>query len=161
MLSLGLQEALPLDRKTLEFSHLESYLNHAKDGYCLSSETSIQNIYRISRSEEIDRWIAGGYDVEGMKIKFVKDHRRLLWHGSRGCNFGGILSQGLRIAPRRLLLTEKPSEKASTQHIEPVSLPLIVIHGHHGRLDYSCYARHSLDTQHMFRGIMNTTLPTV
>ena len=99
MQSLGLREAVPLDRKTLEFSHLESYLNHAKDVYCLSSDTSIQNIYRISRSEEIDRWIAGGYDVEGMKIKFVKDHRRLLWHGSRGCNFGGILSQGLRIAP--------------------------------------------------------------
>lgn len=25
--------------------------------------------------------------------------RRLLWHGSRSTNFGGILSQGLRIAP--------------------------------------------------------------
>lgn len=25
--------------------------------------------------------------------------RRLLWHGSRATNFGGILSQGLRIAP--------------------------------------------------------------
>ena len=28
----------------------------------------------------------------------IKD-RRLLWHGSRSTNFGGILSQGLRIAP--------------------------------------------------------------
>lgn len=26
-------------------------------------------------------------------------NRRLLWHGSRSTNFGGILSQGLRIAP--------------------------------------------------------------
>lgn len=25
--------------------------------------------------------------------------RRLLWHGSRATNFGGLLSQGLRIAP--------------------------------------------------------------
>lgn len=99
MRSLKLQEVISLDRKSVEFGHLESYLNHAKDGYCLSSDTSIQNIYRISRSEEIDRWIAGGYDAEGMKTKLVKDHRRLLWHGSRGCNFGGILSQGLRIAP--------------------------------------------------------------
>lgn len=99
MRSLGLREAVSLDRNSVEFGHLENYLNHAKDGYCLSSDTMIQNIYRISRSEEIDRWIAGGYDATGMKTKPVKDHRRLLWHGSRGCNFGGILSQGLRIAP--------------------------------------------------------------
>ena len=26
-------------------------------------------------------------------------NRQLLWHGSRTTNFGGILSQGLRIAP--------------------------------------------------------------
>lgn len=29
----------------------------------------------------------------------MKGDRRLLWHGSRCTNFGGILSQGLRIAP--------------------------------------------------------------
>ena len=99
MQSLGLREAVSLDVKSVEFGHLENYVNHAKDGYVLSSDTVIQNIYHISRSDEIDRWIAGGYDVKGMKTKPVKDHRRLLWHGSRGCNFGGILSQGLRIAP--------------------------------------------------------------
>ena len=99
MRSLGLREAVPLNKESVEFHHLESYLNHAKDGYCLSSDTLIQHIYRISRSEETSRWIAGGYDPAGMETKPVKDHRRLLWHGSRGCNFGGILSQGLRIAP--------------------------------------------------------------
>ena len=99
MQSLGLQEAIPLDKKSEEFSHLSSYLDHAKDGYCLSSDTVIQNIYRISRSEETSRWIAHGYDPPGMSLKPIKDHRRHLWHGSRGCNFGGILSQGLRIAP--------------------------------------------------------------
>ena len=31
--------------------------------------------------------------------KLPTDNRRLLWHGSRSTNFGGILSQGLRIAP--------------------------------------------------------------
>jgi poly [ADP-ribose] polymerase len=43
---------------------------------------------------------------EGEKDRFDKSHfagpprdRRLLWHGSRCTNFGGILSQGLRIAP--------------------------------------------------------------
>jgi poly [ADP-ribose] polymerase len=29
----------------------------------------------------------------------MQGDRRLLWHGSRATNFGGILSQGLRIAP--------------------------------------------------------------
>ena len=99
MQSLGLQEALPLDKNSEEHAHLESYLNHAKDGYCLSPDTIIQTIYRISRSEETSRWIAAGYDPQGMKPKPVNDHRRLLWHGSRACNFAGILSQGLRIAP--------------------------------------------------------------
>lgn len=36
------------------------------------------------------------------KSEFAKIHkkdRRLLWHGSRTTNYGGILSQGLRIAP--------------------------------------------------------------
>ena len=33
------------------------------------------------------------------KYPNARDSRRLLWHGSRGCNFGGIFTQGLRIAP--------------------------------------------------------------
>ena len=38
---------------------------------------------------------------EGEHSKFKSDigNRKLLWHGSRFSNFGGILSQGLRIAP--------------------------------------------------------------
>lgn len=37
---------------------------------------------------------------EGEAEKFKNlDNRMLLWHGSRFSNFGGILSQGLRIAP--------------------------------------------------------------
>ena len=99
MQSLGLQEAVPLDKKSKEYRHLQSYLSHAKDGYILSSSTSIQNIYRISRSSETTRWLTAGYDPQGMSPKPLNDHRRLLWHGSRSCNYGGILSQGLRIAP--------------------------------------------------------------
>lgn len=33
------------------------------------------------------------------KLSPEKSDRRLLWHGSRSTNYGGILSQGLRIAP--------------------------------------------------------------
>lgn len=97
--SLGLQEVTPLESASLEFDLLQNYLFHSNDGYCLNSDTTIQHIYRISRSSETSRFISSGYDPAGMKSKSVNDNRRLLWHGSRGCNFGGILSQGLRISP--------------------------------------------------------------
>ena len=38
-------------------------------------------------------------DGEHTKFKSDIGNRKLLWHGSRFSNFGGILSQGLRIAP--------------------------------------------------------------
>ena len=40
-------------------------------------------------------------DGEYGRYKPFRDlhNRKLLWHGSRVTNFGGILSQGLRIAP--------------------------------------------------------------
>lgn len=99
MRSLGLNEAVPLDTTSLEFDYLQGYLWHSREGHCVTSDASIEHIYRVCRLEEIERFIKGGYDAQGMTKAGVKDHRRLLWHGSRGCNFGGILSQGLRIAP--------------------------------------------------------------
>ncbi|KAL8821786.1 MAG: hypothetical protein Q9191_007244 [Dirinaria sp. TL-2023a] len=99
MAALGLQEAIPLDHDSAEFKHLAGYFLHSKDSHSITADTTIKHIYRISRTEEIGRFTAGGYDRTGMKRKTVKDRRALLWHGSRGCNFGGILSQGLRIAP--------------------------------------------------------------
>lgn len=99
MNSLGLDEAIALDRTSGEFQYLEGYLRHSDDGHDVQSDAEIQHIYRISRSEETSRFVAGGFHAEAMKTKEVRDGRRLLWHGSRSCNFGGILSQGLRIAP--------------------------------------------------------------
>ena len=53
----------------------------------------VQDIFRIERSGELDRFSNSPY------AKFKNSDRRLLWHGSRCTNYGGILSQGLRIAP--------------------------------------------------------------
>jgi len=68
----------------------------------------------------ISRYIDNGYDPASLGYKIIlqsafavsmapgtdqfEDHsdirpRKLLWHGSRLCNFVGILNQGLRIAP--------------------------------------------------------------
>ena len=99
MASLGLQEAMPLDHSSAEFKHLAGYFSHSNNGHDVTADATIKHIYRICRTEETHRFISGGYDAIGMEKKPVKDKRTLLWHGSRGCNFGGILSQGLRIAP--------------------------------------------------------------
>lgn len=86
---------MSLDKGSSEFSYLEKYFRHADGEH---HGATIQHIYPIPREEESLRFKAGGYDVKGMKTKEVKDSRRLLWHGSRSCNFGGILIQGLNIA---------------------------------------------------------------
>ena len=97
--SLGLQETTPLEKTSAEFDHLQKYFNHSNEAHSVISDATIENIYRITRGEEVKRFMASGYDATGMEASPVRDHRRLLWHGSRGCNFGGILTQGLRIAP--------------------------------------------------------------
>lgn len=53
----------------------------------------MQDIFRIQRKGEFERFETSAFG----KVK--TSNRRLLWHGSRSTNFGGILSQGLRIAP--------------------------------------------------------------
>lgn len=90
---LGLNEATPLDKSSTEFQHLEAYVKktHGKTHYM---KLHVEEIFRVRRTVEEERFSAGGFD------KFMtSDNRKLLWHGSRTTNFGGILSQGLRIAP--------------------------------------------------------------
>lgn len=88
---LGMQEMTPLDPATEEFGVLESYLMTTR-GYTHNSQYSVENIFRIERQGEKDRFHNSPFSGP------IRD-RRLLWHGSRATNFGGILSQGLRIAP--------------------------------------------------------------
>ena len=52
-------------------------------------EMAIADIFEVERDGEHGRF-------EPQK---ALGNRQLLWHGSRTSNFGGILSQGLRIAP--------------------------------------------------------------
>lgn len=84
---LGMEEMTPLDPNGTEFKLLGEYLMNTR-GRTHAVNYSIENIFRIERHGEKKRFIAD-------KIS----DRRLLWHGSRATNFGGILSQGLRIAP--------------------------------------------------------------
>ncbi|MCJ1453687.1 hypothetical protein MMC28_004035 [Mycoblastus sanguinarius] len=84
---LGLQEMTPLETTSSEYKQLHDYLIKSH-GSTHHLEFKVQDIFRIERKGEEDRF-----------VKVKGSDRRLLWHGSRCTNFGGILSQGLRIAP--------------------------------------------------------------
>ncbi|KAL4907987.1 hypothetical protein BDW74DRAFT_148354 [Aspergillus multicolor] len=89
---LGMQEMTPLDHATSEFQELEKYLSGTR-GETHGVRYKVIDIFRIERQGEHDRFKSSSY------AGIQNSNRRLLWHGSRSTNYGGILSQGLRIAP--------------------------------------------------------------
>lgn len=89
---LGMEEMTPLKPDSTEYHELSNYLI-SSSGHTHGLRYRLQDIFRIERKGESKRF-------ETSKFAKLKDKdRRLLWHGSRTTNFGGILSQGLRIAP--------------------------------------------------------------
>jgi poly [ADP-ribose] polymerase 2/3/4 len=89
---LGMQEMTPLEMESQEFVQLRDYLKNSA-GHTHNLEYKVHDIFRVERSGETKRFLKSKY------AKIPNSDRRLLWHGSRCTNFGGILSQGLRIAP--------------------------------------------------------------
>ena len=88
---LNLEEMTPLDPTSAEFTNLAAYLNESR-GHTHGYSYTIESIFRIERQGEVQR-------LNNSPYAKMTSNRRLLWHGSRVTNFGGILSQGLRIAP--------------------------------------------------------------
>jgi len=88
---LNLNEMTPLPSQSDEFSELRDYLVHTR-GATHNTHYEVEAIFRIERKGEKDRF-------DKSPFSGPPRDRRLLWHGSRTTNFGGILSQGLRIAP--------------------------------------------------------------
>ncbi|KAJ9657516.1 hypothetical protein H2198_004277 [Neophaeococcomyces mojaviensis] len=88
---LKLKELTPLDHKSSEYQELQKLLlNTSSDSHGLRYR--LQDIFRVERPGEADRF--------KKSVSKLKDRQTLLlWHGSRTTNYGGILSQGLRIAP--------------------------------------------------------------
>ncbi|BEI80766.1 hypothetical protein CcaverHIS002_0112950 [Cutaneotrichosporon cavernicola] len=89
--SLGMEEMSVLDKESTEFKELSAYLLNSK-GATHAVNYKVEDIFRIERAGETKRFDESIYPT-------IPSDRRLLWHGSRATNFGGILSQGLRIAP--------------------------------------------------------------
>lgn len=89
--ALGLQEMTPLAQQSEEYSEISKYLVNTR-GQTHNVDYTIQDIFRIERQGELQRF-------QQSEFSKIDSDRRLLWHGSRATNFGGILGQGLRIAP--------------------------------------------------------------
>ena len=89
---LGMEEMTCLDHKSSEYKALADYLIKSS-GTMHGVKYRLEDIFRIDRKGDRERFEKSQF------AKLKKKDRRLLWHGSRTTNFGGILSQGLRIAP--------------------------------------------------------------
>lgn len=89
---LGVEEMTVLDHKSSEYKALSDYLVKSS-GSNHGIRYRLEDIFRINRSGEAERFAKSEFG------KMKKSDKRLLWHGSRTTNYGGILSQGLRIAP--------------------------------------------------------------
>lgn len=86
---LDLKELSVLDHSSTEYKELQTLLlNTSSDGH--GYRYRLQDIFRVERHREAERF-------EKAVDKIKNRHTLLLWHGSRTANFGGILSQGLRI----------------------------------------------------------------
>jgi predicted DNA-binding WGR domain protein len=82
-------EMEPLDHDSEEFDMIKRYMQntHAETHHF---KLVLEDVFKVQREGEKDRY-----------KPFSKLHnRQLLWHGSRKTNFVGILSNGLRIAPK-------------------------------------------------------------
>jgi poly [ADP-ribose] polymerase len=88
---LGLEEMSVVDPNGTEFQELAAYLVNTR-GATHQVSYQVMDIFRIERNGEYERF-------QKSPFAMIQSDRRLLWHGSRATNFGGILSQGLRIAP--------------------------------------------------------------
>ncbi|MDI1486791.1 MAG: hypothetical protein OHK93_006053 [Ramalina farinacea] len=89
---LKLDEVTALDHKSSEYKALSNYLiTSSEEAHGIRYR--LEDIFKIERTGEAERFAKSEY------AKLKKHDRRLLWHGSRATNYGGILSQGLRIAP--------------------------------------------------------------
>lgn len=101
--ALGLDEMEPLDHRSKEYTLLEEYLIGSQGSTHSNLKYKVLDIFRITRATEPDRFATpdkfGEILKDAKKEQLPASNRRLLWHGSRASNFGGILSQGLRIAP--------------------------------------------------------------
>lgn len=82
---LNLDEATPLNDKSNEYRQLATYLSKTA-GQTHGITYELENVFRVKRAGEFQRFDNSTY----AQRKGSSSCRRLLWHGSRTTNFGGI-----------------------------------------------------------------------
>lgn len=87
-LSCALQ---PLARSDPEFKLVEEYARNTTGATHNNYTLHVETVFKVDRKEESKR-----YEAHSASI----GNKQMLWHGSRTTNYVGILSQGLRIAPK-------------------------------------------------------------
>lgn len=80
----------PLDRDSEEFKLIKDYMGNTHAATHNSYALELEEVFKVEREGEKDRF----------KPYTTLHNRQLLWHGSRKTNFAGILSNGLKIAPK-------------------------------------------------------------
>lgn len=84
-----------VEKTTEEFEMIQEYVRNTHAKTHSNYELEIVDVLKVRRHHEELRY-----------KPFKKLHnRKLLWHGSRLTNFAGIISQGLRIAPKEAPVT--------------------------------------------------------
>ncbi|VDM70186.1 unnamed protein product, partial [Strongylus vulgaris] len=76
-----------VEHGSAEFNTIKAYMDNTHGETHTMFDLEIVDIIRVDREGEDERF------------KAELGNRMLLWHGSATANYGGILSQGLRIAP--------------------------------------------------------------
>lgn len=83
-------ELEPLDHDSDEFKLIKDYMGNTHAATHNNFALELEDVFKVDREGEKDRYKS-----------YTKLHnRQLLWHGSRKTNFVGILSNGLKIAPK-------------------------------------------------------------
>ena len=119
-------EMKPLERDSDLFQMLSTYLHNTHGKTHLHYTLEVEDIFELNKEGEEDRYKDLG-------------NKQLLWHGSRLANWGGIFSQGLRIAPPEAPVTgymfgkgvyfadmaSKSANYCFTSHTQPTGILLL------------------------------------
>lgn len=84
---------MQLNKFSREWKTLQKYIANGHNPQTLHNTITLVDGYSVGRTVENERF-----------RPFETSKRKLLWHGSRLCNYVGILNQGLRIAPKEGLI---------------------------------------------------------
>lgn len=85
----------PMDRGSDDFELIKRYVENTHASTHSGYSLELEDVFKVEREGE-----------KAQYKKYAKLHnRQLLWHGSRKTNFVGILSNGLKIAPKEAPVT--------------------------------------------------------